>query len=336
MIKIFARLAFALFCLSAVAQADVIELNPDHPERYVVVKGDTLWDITGRFLRDPWLWPKVWKINPQVDNPHLIYPGDVIVLRWGPDGPMLMVEGSGPEGPRIREKGLDDAIPIIPLNAIQQFLNHAMVLNDPDIANYAYVLQGADEHIVTGAGDKVYVRNIDQAIRDYNIYRYGGPYIDPESGETLGYEALHIGSGQIVRKGDPATLFAEKTNREVMAADVLLPRDESPVLPYYTPMAPEVEIDARIIRGIDRLSQIGTLDIVVLNKGQRDGLEINHVLVVDQKGQPSKDIVTGEWVGLPNERAGVVMVFRSFERVSFALVLSSTRSIHLGDIARTP
>ena len=121
-----------------------------------------------------------------------------------------------------------------------------------------------------------------------------------------------------------------------MAADILLPRDESPVLPYYTPVAPDIEIDARIIRGIDRLSQIGTLDIVVLNKGERDGLEINHVLVIDQKGMRTKDIVTSEWVTLPDERAGIAMVFRTFERVSFALVLSSTRAIHIGDIARTP
>ena len=334
MTKLFASLAFALFCMGAVAQADVIELNPDHPERYVVVKGDTLWDITARFLRDPWIWPKVWKINPQVDNPHLIYPGDVIVLRWTADGPMLMVEGD--LGPRIRERDLADAIPIIPLNAIQQFLNHAMVLDDPNIAHYAYVLSGTDEHLITGAGDNVYVRNIDENITDYNLFRYGGPYIDPDSREILGYEALHIGSGQLVRRGDPATLFTSKTNREVMAADILLPRDESPVLPYYTPVAPDIEIDARIIRGIDRLSQIGTLDIVVLNKGERDGLEINHVLVIDQKGMRTKDIVTSEWVTLPDERAGIAMVFRTFERVSFALVLSSTRAIHIGDIARTP
>jgi len=338
MIKKLTRLVIALSCLCtvAVAQADVIELNPDHPERYVVVKGDTLWDITARFLRDPWLWPKVWKINPEIGNPHLIYPGDVIVLRWTADGPILAFEGPKRLSPRIRERSLEDAVPIIPLNAIQAFLNHAVVLDDPEIANYAYVVHGADEHIITGAGDKIYARNLAEAVRHYNFYRYGGPYIDPDNDEILGYEALHIGVGQLTRKGDPATLFVEKSNREVMAADILLPRDESPVLPYYAPVAPETEINARIIRGIDRLSQIGTLDIVVLNKGLRDGLEINHVLVVEQKGQRVKDTVTSEWINLPDERAGVVMVFRAFERVSFALVLSSSRSIHLGDLARTP
>ena len=189
-------IVFAALLTSSLIAADVV-LNPEHPDRYVVVKGDTLWDISTMFLRDPWLWPEIWYVNPQIENPHLIYPGDILTLVYVDGKPQLQMTRGYPTvalSPQVREESLDKAIPTIPLDAIQQFLTRAIVVGEGELEVAPYVVQSAGEHVVTGVGDRVYIRGIeDKSYPVYDIYKPGGPYIDPDTKELLGYKALFVG-----------------------------------------------------------------------------------------------------------------------------------------------
>ena len=206
-------LGFVVFMLfSALALADTLALNPEHPDRYIVAKGDTLWDISERFLRDPWLWPEVWYVNPQIDNPHLIYPGDVITLVYVDGKPQLRLQrghGDMKLSPSARTERLEQAIPTIPVDAIKQFLTRPLVTDDATLESAPYILAMADEHLVAGANDRIYVRGIDNSEHGrYYVYRPSGEIRDPISNELLGYEALYIGDATLQRIGDPSHLAA--------------------------------------------------------------------------------------------------------------------------------
>ena len=181
-----------------------------HPDRYVVVKGDTLWDISERFLDNPWLWPEVWHVNPQIENPHLIYPGDIITLVYIDGKPQLRIQrgkGTFKLSPQARVERLDKAIPTIPVDAIQQFLSQPLVADQSTLMDAAYVVSSADEHLIVGMGDRIYVRGIaEEDGNRHHIFRPGGPYVDPETKEILGYEAMYLGDGTVDKFGDPSTL----------------------------------------------------------------------------------------------------------------------------------
>lgn len=338
------RLLRSLLCLLALwpflASADELTLRPDHPEIYVVVRGDTLWDISGRFLEKPWNWPKLWGANPQIANPHLIYPGDRLRLIMTDDGPRLVRDGMGGPGglsPKIREMPLDTAIPPIPLGHVQAFLEEAVVLRSNKPGDFAYVAAAADEHLAVGAGDRIYGRQLDaEPDESFDIFRIGPAYTDPETGEALGYNALYIGQALVQRAGDPATLGVSKARREVLAGDVLIPTDDRPLQAFYAPHAPDDAIRGQIIGVVDGVSQIGQHSVVVLNRGQRDGVELGHVLQVRQVPQPINDPVTRERVQPPSDPAGTLMVFRLFERVSYALVMNASGPMHTLDEVITP
>lgn len=323
--------------------ADTLAINPDHPDKYVVEKGDTLWDISARFLRDPWLWPEVWYVNPQVANPHLIYPGDILNLVYVDGKPQIQAERGYPTvnlSPRIREENLANAIPTIPVDAIKQFLTRVIVVEEGEMENSPYVVQSADEHVVTGAGDRIYVRGIENRdVALFDVYNPGGPYIDPDTGEILGYEALYAGTGPVQSFGDPATIKLTETSREVRVGDRLRPADRSDPVVHFQPHPVPEGTEGHIISVIDGVSEIGQFNVVALDLGEREGMEIGHVMRVYQQGEVIKDTVSdkyGKTVKLPDEEAGVVMVFRTFDKVSLGLIMSATRAIHVNDFVRTP
>jgi hypothetical protein len=335
-------LLFTLF-FAGTALATDVTLRPDHPDRYVVVKGDTLWDIAARFLKDPWLWPDIWYANPQIKNPHLIYPGDVIKLVYVNGKPQLRLQRGRPVvklEPHVRSEQLPRAIPTIPLGAIRPFLARPLVTGPDQLKSAPYVVQSAGEHVITGAGGRVYVRGIkNDKATNYVIVRPGGPYRDGRTGEILGYEALYVGDAELVRGGDPATFKVVTSKREVRVGDRLVPSDEKPYNANFMPHPPASKVDGQIISVVDGVTQIGQYQTVVLDRGTRNGLNVGTVLAVYQRGQVVPDTVSGkagDTVKLPDERAGIVMVFRTFDRVSYALVMRATTSMHVLDYVRNP
>lgn len=329
--------------LSVAAIADEIALNPSHPDRYVVVKGDTLWDISGHFLRDPWRWPDIWEANQQIENPHLIYPGDILELAYVGGKPRLRLHRGSRDlklSPRVRSTPIAEAIPTIPIDAIKQFLTKPRVVGVNELEAAPYVVSFADEHIVGGAGNRIYVRSIEADNHNsFTVFRPGGAYKDGETGEILGYEAFYLADTTLERTGDPATLLLTKTSQEVAIGDRLLPISEEIIEQGFLPHSSSAAIEGRIISVFGGVSQIGQYQVVVLDRGATDGVDVGLVFDVFQRGSVIRDVVSGtagDTVQLPNEKAGTMMVFRTFDRVSFALILKATRVIHIQDIVRSP
>jgi hypothetical protein len=324
------------------AQADDIALNPAHPDRYTVVQGDNLWDISSRFLNNPWQWPDIWRKNPEIQNPDLIYPGDVLVLDDDGGVPTLSVETPSEIrlSPRIRSVPIDQAIPAIPMNAIRQFLSRPQVTGPDDLVNAPYVVAFADEHIVGGLGSRTLVRAIpDGAPSAYTIVRGGTPYVDADTGEILGYEAVYVGEAHVEQTGDPATLLIDNSAQEIRIGDRLLPLPKEQLRLAFQPHAPKAKLRGHIIGVLNGVTQIGQYSIVVLDRGAADGLETGHVLQIRQSGGMIRDIVgsrSGETIAAPEQKSGLVMVFRTTPRVSFALVMHASRPLHVLDTVQTP
>jgi nucleoid-associated protein YgaU len=295
------------------------------------------------FLTDPWLWPEIWYVNPQVENPHLIYPGDVLSLVYVDGQPRVKVERGYRTvklSPRVREESLDRAIPTIPLDAIRQFLGRPLVVDENELKEAAYVVSSAGEHLITGAGDRVYVRGIaENAQKNQSLFRPGGAYIDPVTGEILGYEALYLGEGTVTRSGDPATISLKATTREINTGDRALPTSEEDTYPSFAPHAAAGDTDGFIISVMDGVSQIGQYQVVVINRGTREGVDVGTVMAVNRTGDVVPDRVSAErndMVKLPDERSGVLLVFRVFEKVSYGLIMKATDAIHVGDKLAAP
>ena len=324
--------------------------KPDYPDRYVVVKGDTLWDIASRFLKDPWLWPQVWQINPKIRNPHLIYPGDVIVLYYVDGKPYLTLEGVAgvvpPKGietvklsPRVRYESLEKAIDTIPRSAIGPFLYRPRVVSKEEIEDAPYIVSSYEEHLISGTGNRVYAKKVtNDAIAQYGVIRPGEVYRDPDTNEVLGYEVVRVAAARVVRTGDPTTLTLVDAKREVLNGDLLLPSEEGELDFNFVPQPPRGQVNGKIISVFDGVSQIGQYNVVVLNRGKRDGMVPGTVLAIYQAGKKVADPQRSStsWVTLPDERAGILMVFRTYEKVSYALVMRATRAIHVYDRVTNP
>lgn len=318
---------------------DVAQVREDAPLRYVVQPGDTLWDVSKRFLLEPWQWPEIWYVNDQVANPHLIYPGDVLTLIWRDGRPMVAREALDVEylSPRVRELPLEAAIPTIPLEAIRDFLRRARVVSAEDLRTAPYVLGFADPRLVVGAGSEVYVRNMpaDETYQ-YDAVRIGERYVDPDSGEFLGWEAIPVADMEVRRYGEPATAMVARSYRETRAGDRLLEPEPDAFTANFYPRPADAGLAGRIISVFDGVSQIGQYQVVTLSRGAVDGVEVGHVLNVFQSGRRTRDPYSGVHVPLPEVFAGTVMVFKLEERVSFALVVDAEREIHLYDRVRGP
>ena len=351
-IFLLSALIWAALSISPRAWAEDLSqyLKPGHPDVYTVVKGDTLWDISGRFLSKPWLWPEIWQINPQIDNPHLIYPGDQIALIYVNGQPRLQLsrgdagrtvrltpDNSDKLSPQVRSTPLETAIPAISLDAIRSFLVQNRVVT-PDVLDAApYVVEGEAERLVVGAGDRVYVRGSLEDSRAYNLVRKGPLYVDPDTNEILGREATYIGLGTAVAQSDEiATMRLTSTREEVLIGDRVLPTEERRVDATFFPSAPDETIEGQIISVFDGVSQVGQFDVVVINRGDREGLEVGNVLAIYRRGSLARDRIANELIRLPSERAGLLMVFRTFEKLSYGLVLMAERPLKVEDEVKNP
>ncbi len=326
-------------------------LRPGVPERYVVEKGDTLWDISSHFLKDPWLWPEVWHINPAIRNPHLIYPGDVIALTWVDGKPVLTLEGAEaipPPPPRpdlktvklspsARTSKLRRSITTIPRSAIAQFLRRPFIIDEDDLDDAAYIVSNFGDNIISGKGKKIYAARIDDGqVINFNIVRKGDAYIDPDTGDLLGYEALNLGEARLHKLGKPTTLIVTKAYKEILKGDYLMPKEDQVVEVNFFPRAPDRDVAGRIISVAEGLSKIGQFNIVVINQGEDSGLQPGHVLEVHQAGLVVEDPHTNDDVRLPEEKAGLMMVFKPYKKVSYGLIMEAYRNLKVLDYVYSP
>jgi hypothetical protein len=382
------------------ALADTLKLQDNAPDTYVVVKGDTLWDISGRFLKDPWRWPQIWNLNrEEIKNPHWIYPGDLIVLDRSGKEPRLSLVRGGTNGmrtvklsPGVRATDIDgEAIQSIPIRVIHPFLSQPRVVPQGAFDDAPFILGSNTERVVLAAGDDAFATGGKDGVTRWNVLRPGKPLTDPETGEVLGYEVEYLGDARTLVAGAPQKIRITQSAQEILPRDKLVEADDSTTFEYM-PHAPEGKINGRIISAYGGLSDSGRYQTVVINRGSRDGLEPGHVLTVFREGlavtltRDEKDRMTwvnektagvpngGAWlyndvrclkengkvtynqtadvrsafrstclgnsndraIKLPDTRSGLVMVYRVYDRVSYALIMQSDGPVYLLDTVKTP
>ena len=405
-------ISFVISLLFFYANAGEIELNPEHPEKYTVVKGDTLWDISARFLKKPWRWQEIWQVNPQIKNPHLIYPGDLVALTFQDGQPVLSLERAGEItsgrnvklSPTVRSYEKTEAIPPIPVDAIQQFLKWPLIFEEDEMDDWPYIVSSYEGHLIASVNNTIYIRGLsdDVETNQYSIYRKGPAYVNlkkdkDEEDEVLGYEAIYVGQAIMQRKGDPASAVITSVDREVLTGDRLIPNSDQKVNIEFTPSSNKTQLEGNILSvltGISELggvAQIGQYQVVVLNIGESSGVEPGNVFgiyqsnleVIDTIGpnQPKNIAVEdekrikferedthfvdrelsklvnairggfnkfdnrfpefanrkskSEIVSLPEEYVGNMMVFRTFDKISYALVMELTGPVHVSDTVRS-
>ena len=339
------------------------------PTRYTVKKGDTLWGIASMYLKDPWLWPDIWYANPDVKNPHLIYPGDVLILGYNNGRPVLTVERQGqvvtvtspppvstappppvaaaPTGlpvtklePQIQYLPLSAAVPALPLSVIKPFLSKTRVVDKSELEDAGYLLSSIDKRPAVGAGDEIYARGLkkDNGGR-YEIYRLGDKYVDPDSGDTLGYEATYIGDAEVETWGDPTKLLFTSAAQEALPGDRFLPASGGiEIGNSFLPHRPAKETHGQIMAVLGAVGEIGQYNVVVLNRGLDAGVDPGAVFTIYRGGEIVTDpnSLLGSSVRLPEESSGTLMVFRSFNKLSYALVMEATHEIHVKDAVSSP
>ena len=345
------RIAFLGLLISTSLWADVVTLRDDMPERYVVVKGDTLWAISNMFLETPWLWPDIWHLNPHIENPHLIYPGDVIGLVTVNGETKITTitrtekitpeETEGPLklSPKVRVSPIFGAISAIPRDQIAGFLTDNRIVTENDLNNAPYILGGEEGRIVIGAGDKIYARGDfgDMPLPAYEVFRPGAPYYDPETNEFLGYEARSLGMAEFIdMSGSVATLQIQRSLENIRLQDRLMTTEQNSVVGTYLPSAPDLNTKGFILSVLRGVSSIGQFDVVLLNLGERDDIEAGNIFHIWRRGALIDDPVAKEIVRLPSEKAGVLMVFKTFEKLAYGLVLDATKPMKIGDEVRSP
>jgi hypothetical protein len=375
--------------------ADAGDLKEDAPDRYIVVPGDTLWSISGRFLKDVWKWPEVWRMNQeQVRNPHRIYPGDVIVLDRSGGAPQLRLlrDGAADPGaaaaaaagrdtvklsPRTRAQPLaDKAVPAIPPSAIEPFLSRPLVVGQNELDSAPVIMATEENRVVIGAGNIAYADNLKRGDQLWQVFRRGDALVDPDTGETLGYLAIYLGEARLRKFGDPSTIEITKSPQEIYVGDRLLPSSKQVPTFSYVPRAPWRPVRGRIMTTYGNLGETGPLGIVALSKGSQDGLEGGHVLAIHRSQSTSvyevrqsplygeqglsandsprtyyseqltprdaplyargKPITEADIARLPDERYGLVMVFRTFDRTAFGLVMQASRPVAVNDLVTNP
>lgn len=385
--------------LAMPALADTLKLQDNAPDTYVVVKGDTLWDISGKFLKDPWRWPQIWNLNrEEIKNPHWIYPGDMIVLDRSGKEPRLALVKGGKNGmqtvklsPGVRTTSLDnDAIPSIPIRVIHPFLSQPRVVPLGAFDDAPFILGSNVERVVLAAGDDAFATGGKPGVTRWNVLRPGKALKDPESGEVLGYEVEYLGDARTLVEGAPQKIRITQSAQEILPKDKLVEADDSTTFEYI-PRAPETQVNGRIISAYGGLADSGRYQTVVINRGSRDGLEPGHVLSVYREGQAvmlskdEKDRMTwvndktgvpdgGAWlyndvrclkqngkvtydqaadvrnsfrstclgnssnnaIKLPDARSGLLMVYRVYDRVSYALITESDGPVYLLDTVKNP
>ncbi|AWI76293.1 peptidoglycan-binding protein [Parazoarcus communis] len=325
--------------VSNTAAAQGAEIADDAPDSYTVVKGDTLWGISGRFLKQPWRWPEVWRMNrDQIRNPHLIYPGQIVHLDRS--GPWLSIGkrlGIDKRLPQIYEETLGNELPSIPLNVIEPFLNKPLVVDEARLQGAATIIATETNRVFTGTGDTVFAKNVSDDADVWQIFRPATPLNDPITGEIVAYEAAYLGAARVSERSDPVTLEIVDSVEEIGVGDLMLP-SERPNVFSFVPHAPENPVDGRVMSIYRGVAETGRLNVVSLNVGERDGIERGHVLALYRNRGIAeyKEDGVKETYQLPEKRYGLVFVFRTFERVSYALVMDSDGQVSIADGARKP
>jgi len=331
-----------------------VPLAPNAPDSYVVKRGDTLWGISKVFLRDPWYWPEIWQVNPQVKNPHLIYPGDTLRLVYVDGRPQILLQPGLQRGdgvrvePHMRSRPLEAAVTTIPYETVAAFMSKPSVLEKDQIKQAPYVLATRDSHIVMSDGNTVYASGFKRPLEvgmHYNLVRVGEALRDPDDHQILGYNGVYTGSGHVTRIGDPATLIMTESARETYPGDKLFTGDVDVPLDF-VPSPPKNQTTGRIIMVSDGVTVIGQYEVVVINRGARDGLAPGNVLAVFSKGEVVRDTESkgflaystsfAKKVRLPDERSGTFMVFKTFNRLSYGLIMEATDIIRVGDFVESP
>jgi hypothetical protein len=329
-------------------------INPTAPKSYVVKRGDTLWGIATMFLRDPWLWPEVWYVNPQVANPHLIFPGDTLTLAYGANGrPIIRLEQGGAArlDPRLRGDPINGAIPTIPYTTIAAFLSRPSILTTDQVKHAPYVLAFRDDHEAAGTGNEIYIKHLNGPDRArYSVVHIGEALRDPDDGKVVGYEGIYTGTALVSRPGEITKAVLIDTARETLRGDKVMPNDTDVPL-NFLPAAPRGNVRGRILAVVDGTDLIGQFQVVAINRGARDGIGNGTVLAVDRAGEVVRDVYSdgasftrkqdlgtsfAKKVKLPDERTATMLVFRTFDRVSYGLILGATDTIAVHDVVHNP
>ena len=348
-----------------VAQAGVplSALSPTAPSSYTIKSGDTLWAISQIFLTSPWRWPELWGMNKeQVRNPHLIYPGQTLNLVRAGDRARLELAGSGASAgaaagaeampgvpgdavrlsPRVRDlASARVAVTSIPANAIEPFLSQPLVVAANELARYPRIVGTTEGRVNLGRGDKAYARGVgEERTENYQVFRTAQPLYDPDDTvrkSPIAYEAFYLGTARLIKRGEVATFMIQEAKQEIGVGDRLVPIERTPMIAY-VPRRPDRAVDGRIVSVYGGVKQAGTQQVVAINRGRRDGLEIGHVLALLQTGETVLDRTAPkrEFIKLPDERIGEMFVFRVFETLSYALVMRVVKPVQIGDRFERP
>ena len=352
----------SLICvlLPTVTYADSLEIRENAPERHVVVKGDTLWDISATFFKDPWKWQQIWGLNKDtIKDPHWIYPGDVVLLdrttgtlhlgesaqqAVALDTSIVSPSSSSDTNviklsPHPREIPSDhNAIPVIPLNAITPFLSKPLVLDDDSLKNSPALVGTYEQRTLLATNDIAYVSNmpIDKGTL-WKVYRPGKTFVDPDTSEVLGHEVIYLGDAVVEKFAPISELRITRVISEIGMGDFFTQATQA-FTGSFEPHAPTAQIVAKIISIYGGVEQAGQNAIITINKGKRDGLENGHVLALYQKGEVLEGgtLFNSKNITLPNVRYGLIFIFRTFDKVSYALVMQTRFPVQVLDTAQTP
>jgi hypothetical protein len=330
-------------------KAETITLKAGHPQQYVVQEGDTLWGIAGHFLNQPWLWPEIWQNNQQIKNPHLIYPGDELRLIYIDGKPYITRDKYGKKtirlSPETRSEILSKAIPTIPLDVISPYLSKNLILNASEYNQLPYVV-GVYNRLSASTYDLIYVQGIAEDTSEtlFGIYRRGRAYRNPiNNNEVLGYEAVYLGEGTLEKKGSPATIYVNKSKAEILTKHRLIPLHKDRIIDAnFTPKASKVTRKGTIIGVLTSgmqpgVAMVGALDVVIIDVGLKDGAETGDVFNISTRGKIIKDPLNPlKAIKLPNEENGNLMIFRAYNRISYAIVLDAYTDFRVGDVIHSP
>lgn len=338
MVRIISALILAAFAACAFAQ-EKLQLVDNPPDRHIVVAGDTLWGISGKFLKEPWRWPEVWRLNKQqIKNPHRIYPGDIVVLDRSSGRPRLSVATPLKLQPQVYSETMRKEISSIPSSIIEPFISRPLIVDPNTLNEVPRIVASQEDRVFLGNGDQAFVTGIpDASIVNWSVYRPGKPLKDPVTNEIIGYEAFDLGSARLVQPGSPAVVKIVIAREEIGRGDRLTPAPKADIIAY-VPHAPEGPVDGRVVSIYGGLNEAGKFSVIALNRGVRDGLEVGHVLAIHRHrssmgyDENDKRVTTP----LPDERYGLLFVFRTFEKISYALVMDASKPVIVGDVIKTP
>lgn len=338
MVRIISALILAAVAACAFAE-EKLQLVSNPPDRHIVVPGDTLWSISGKFLKEPWHWPEIWQLNKdQIRNPHRIYPGDIVVLDRSSGKPRLKIATPLRLQPQVYSDPVKKEISSIPSSIIEPFISKPLIVEAESLDEVPRIVSGQEDRTFLGNDDQAFITGIpDTKTVDWSIYRPGKALKDPETEEIIGYEAFDLGTARLLQPGSPAIVRIMTARQEIGRGDRLMPAPKKDIIAY-VPHAPEKKIGAQIMTIYGGVNEGGKLSIITLNRGARDGLETGHVLALNRHRNAAGRDDDGQKIDvqLPDERYGLAFVFRTFDRISYALVMESSRSVIIGDTVTNP